>query len=161
MGGNGAYDHFRNYSLDIYTGDRFKQVGTIRNNKIVSSSVKGNKSIPVNSFKSKMYYVTSPDNPDKIVAIAFYSGRTHKIIKSIDLVFDKSGNYVPYKTVVRKGKKHTIGTHAHKWPGNTDKGNVGRKSHGKNNTFSPTKSDMRYIKKALEYNKQHQKSNKQ
>ena len=39
MGGNGAYDHYRKYSLDIYEGDRFNEIGTIGNNKVVSISV--------------------------------------------------------------------------------------------------------------------------
>lgn len=157
MGGNGAYGHYNNYSLDIYKGDRFKQVGMIGNNKIVTTSVNNNTSIPMNSFNSKMYYVTSPNDPNKIVAIAFYSGRTHKIIKSIDLIYDKSGNLVPFKQVKRKGKIHKTGTHTHKWPGNKEKGKVGRISHDKNNYFEPTKSDMKFIKKALKYNKEHQK----
>lgn len=157
MGGNGASYHYLSYSLDIYSGDRFKTVGMIGNNKVVCTSVKKKTSIPMNSFTSKMYYVTSPDNPNQIVAIAFYSGRTHKIIKSIDLVYDKSGNLVSFKQVIRKGKIHTTGTHAHKWPGNKEKGDVGRISHGKNNTFKPTKTDMRFIKKALKYNQEHQK----
>ena len=157
MGGNGAYDHHRNYSMDIYEGDRFKQVGMIGNNKVVSTSVYENTSIPMNSFNSKMYYVTSPTDPTKIVAIAFYSGRTHKIVKSIDLVYDKSGNLVPFKQVKRKGKIHKVGTHTHNWSGNKKKGEVGRKSHDKNNFFEPTKSDMKYIKKALKYNQEHQK----
>ena len=157
MGGNGASDHYRKYALDIYDGDRFKQVGMIGNNKVVSSSVNNNTSIPMNSFNSKIYYVTSPNDPTKIVAIAFYSGRTHKIVKSIDLVYDKSGNLVPFKEVKRKGKIHKVGTHTHNWSGNKEKGDVGRKSHDKNNFFEPTKTDMRFIKKALKYNQEHQK----
>ena len=157
MGGNGASKHYHDYSLDIYSGDRFNQVGTIGNNKVVSSSVNDNTSIPMNSFTSKMYYITSPDNPNQIVAIAFYSGRTHKIVKSIDLIFDKSGNLVPFKEIKRKGKVHKVGTHTHKWPGNKEKGNVGRKAHDKNNFYEPTKADMKFIKKALKYNKKKKK----
>ena len=156
MGGNGASDHYRNYSLNTYEGDRFIQIGTIGHNKVVSSSVNINTSIPMNSFNSKMYYVTSPKDPTKIVAIAFYSGRTHKIVKSIDLVYDNTGNLVPFKQVKRKGKIHKMGTHYHKWPGNIEKGKVGRKSHDKNNFFEPTKTDMKFIKKALKYNQKHQ-----
>lgn len=157
MGGNGASDYRRRYALDIYGGDRFKQVGMIGNNKVVSTSVNDNTSIPMNNFSSKMYYVTSPKNSTKIVAIAFYSGRTHKIVKSIDLIYDKSGNLVPFKQVKRKGKIHKTGTHTHIWSGYTEKGKVGRKSHDKKNYFEPTKIDMKYIKKALKYNQEHQK----
>ena len=157
MGGNGAYDKYRNYSLDIYKKDRFKKIGTIGNNKVVTTSVYDNTSIPINSFNSKMYYVTSPKDPTKIVAIAFYSGRTHKIVKSIDLVYDNSGNLVPFKMVKRKGKIHKVGTHTHSWPGNKEKGEVGRIAHDKKNFFEPTKTDMKFIKKALKYNKEHQK----
>lgn len=113
----------------------------------------------MNSFNSKMYYVTSLDDPTKIVSIAFYSGRIHKIVKSIDLVYDKSGNLVPFKQVKRKGKIHKVGTHTHNWSGNKEKGKVGRKSHDKNNFFEPTKSDMKFIKKALKYNQEHQENN--
>lgn len=157
MGGNGASDHYRNFSLDIYSGDRFSTVGMIGSNKVVSTSVSNNTSIPMNSFESKVYYVTSPNDSTKIVTIAFYSGRTHKIIKSIDLKYDKSGNLIPFKQVKRKGKVHTEGVHTHKWPGQKLKGKVGRKTHDNNNIFKPTKTDMKYIKKALEYNKKHQK----
>ena len=157
MGGNGASDYYRKYTLDIYDGERFKQVGMIGNNKVVTTNVKKNTSIPMNSFESKMYYITSPNNPNQIVAIAFYSGRTHKIVKSIDLEYDKSGNLIPYKVVKHKGKNKAIGTHVHKWPGNKEKGDVGRKSHDKNNSFEPTKSDMKFIKKALKYNQEQQK----
>lgn len=157
MGGNGSSYHYLNYSLDIYSGDRFETVGMIGNNKVVASSVSVNTSIPMNSFTSKMYYVTSPGDPTRIVAIAFYNGRTKKIVKSIDLVYDKAGNLVPFKQIKRKGKTHTIGTHTHKWPGNKEKGKVGRKSNDKNNHFEPTKSDMRFIKKVLKYNQEHKK----
>ena len=54
-------------------------------------------------------------------------------------------------------KNNPTGTHVHKWPGNKEKGDVGRKSHDKNNSFEPTKSDMKFIKKALKYNQEHQK----
>ena len=157
MGGNGASDHYRKLALDIYDGERFKQVGMIGNNKVVTTNVKTNTSIPMSSFESKMYYVTSPNDSTKIVAIAFYSGRTHKIVKSIDLKYDKLGNLIPYKVVKHKGKNKPIGTHVHKWPGNKEKGDVGRKSHDKNNSFEPTKSDLKFIKKALKYNQEHQK----
>ena len=141
----------------LFRSDRFNEIGMIGNNKVVSTSVKKKTSIPMNCFTSKMYYVTSPDDPTKIVAIAFYSGRTHKIVKSIDLVYDKSGNLVPFKQVKRKGKNHKVGTHTHNWSGNKEKGEVGRKSHDKNNFFEPSKSDMKFIKKALKYNQEHHK----
>lgn len=157
MGGNGAYDYYRNYALDIYQKDRFKEIGKIGNNKVVTTSVNNNTSIPMNSYNSKMYYVTSPNDPTKIDTIAFYSGRTHKIVKSIDLIYDKSGNLVPFKQVKRKGKIHKVGTHTHNWSGNKEKGEVGRKSHDKNNFFEPSKADMKFIKKALKYNLEHQK----
>jgi hypothetical protein len=142
--------------VDTYKGDCFILIGMIGHNKIVSSSVNKNTKIPMNSFNSKTYYVTSPKDPTKIVAIAFYSGRTHKIVKSIDLVYDKTGNLVPFKQVKRKGKIHKMGTHYHKWSGNNEKGKVGRKTHDKKNFFEPTKTDMKFIKKALKYNQQHQ-----
>lgn len=44
-----------------------------------------------------------------IVTIAFYNKRTHKIRKTIDIVYYKDGNVMAYKNVVCKGKTHTIG----------------------------------------------------
>ncbi|UKK50578.1 hypothetical protein L6472_11210 [Prevotella sp. E13-17] len=158
MGGNGAYDKYRSYSLDIYQKDRFKEVAMIGSNKVITTSVYNNTSIPMNSFNSKMYYVTSPKDLTKIVAIAFYSGRTHKIVKSIDLVYDKSDNLVPFKVVKRKGKIHKVGTHTHNWNGNKEKGEAKRKAHDKNNFFEPSKTDMKFIKKALKYNQEHKKN---
>lgn len=160
MGGNGASDAYNNYALDTYEGDRFKTVGMIGNAKVVTTTKKKTSSTPMNNFHSPMYYVTSPNDTGRIVTIAFYNKRTHKVRKTIDIVYDKDGNVVAYKTIVRKGKKHTIGTHVHKWPKNNKAGKSGRKSHDKNNVFKPSKSDMKYINKAVKYNKSHSSNQK-
>lgn len=161
MGGNGASDAYNNYTLDTYDGDRFKTVGKIGNTKVVTTTKKRTSSTPMNNFNSPMYYVTNPKDPGKIVTIAFYNKCTHKIRKTIDIVYDKDGNVMAYKNVVRKGKTHTVGTHVHLWPKSNKIGKAGRKSHDKTNVFEPSKSDLKYIKKAIKYNKSHNTNKRQ
>jgi len=134
---------------------QIKKVGKIGNKKVITS-VHVNKKIPMNSFKSRLYYITTPNEPNRIVAIAFYNRHTHKIEKSIDLIYDKTGNLIPFKQVKRKGKIRIVGTHTHNWSENKENGEVGRKPHDKKNVFEPTKTDMKYIIKALKYNQKHQ-----
>lgn len=160
MGGNGAGGKYDAYALDTYLGDRFKEVGRIDGDhgaKVLTTTTKKTNSTPMNNFTSRMYYITKPGEPNQITTIAFYNKRTHKIYKSIDLKYDKQGNLVPFSTVTRKGKLHTVGTHCHKWPGR-GKSNAGRVQHDPKCIFAPTKAEMRYINKALKYNAAH-KSN--
>ena len=134
---------------------QFKKVGKIGNKKVITS-VHANKKIPMNSFKSRLYYITTPNEPNRIVAIAFYNRHTHKIVKSIDLIYDKSGNLIPFKQVKRKGKIRIVGTHTHSWSENKENGKMGRKSHDKKNFSKPTQTDKKFIKKALKFNLKHQ-----
>lgn len=161
MGGNGASDAYYNYALDTYEGDRFKTVGTIGKIKVVTTIKKKTDSTPMNNFNSTMYYVTAPKDSGRITTIAFYNKRTHKVRKTIDIVYNKEGYVVAYKRIVRKGKVHTIGTHVHSWPRNNKVGKAGRKSHDKNNVLAPSKSDLKYISKAVKYNKAHSDNKKQ
>ena len=103
MGGNGARAAYDNYTLDVYSKDRFKQVGIIGNTKVVTSRTKNNNSTPMNSFGSSMYYVTNPNDTIRITTIAFYNNRTHEIVKSIDLKYDKDGNLLPFQNYIHKG----------------------------------------------------------
>lgn len=100
MGGNGARAAYDNYTLDVYSKDRFKQVGIIGNTKVVTSRTKNNNSTPMNSFGSSMYYVTNPNDTTRITTIAFYNNRTHEIVKSIDLKYDKDGNLLPFQNYI-------------------------------------------------------------
>jgi len=89
--------------------------------------------------------VTHPNNPDVITTIAFYDKRTHKIKSSIDLAYNKSGEYIPYSTEIVKGREKIFGTHYHKWPAG-EKGKSGRTRHDTGNSYAPTEKEMRYIK---------------
>ena len=154
MGGNGARAAYDNYTLDVYSKDRFKQVGIIGNTKVVTSRTKNNNSTPMNSFGSSMYYVTNPNDTTRITTIAFYYNRTHEIVKSIDLKYDKDGNLLPFQNYIHKGKVRNKGVHFHYWP-EKYKGDAGRVQHDPNNFFEPTKTEWRYIKKAIKYNEKH------
>ena len=142
MGGNGSYSYFVSNTLGSYTKDRYKTVGMIGKTKVVAVTKGVRSKTPMNSFTSKMYYVTNPNHPERIEYIAFYNQRTHGISKTIDLVYDKDGNFVS--------------AHTHRWQLN-DKGEYWRKSHDGRNQFECTKTDNLYLKRALRYNEKHSK----
>lgn len=52
-------------------------------------------------------------------------------------------------------------THVRLCPKNNKDGKAGRESHDKNNVFAPSRSDLKYIKKAIKYNKSHNSNKKQ
>lgn len=143
MGGNGSYSYFVTKTLESYAKDRYKKVGMIGKTKVVSVTEGIRCKTPMNSFTSKMYYVTRPNHSERIEHIAFYSEKTHGVSKTIDLIYDKNGNFVD--------------AHTHKWQVN-DNNEYFRKSHDGRNQFEPTKTDWRYIKSALRYNKKNSKS---
>ncbi len=143
MGGNGSYSYFVSKSLGSYTKDRYRKVGMIGKTKVVTVTEGVLCKTPMNSFTSKMYYVTKPGHSEIIKHIAFYNKRTHGVSKTIDLIYDKNGNFV--------------GAHTHRWQVN-DNNEYYRKSHNGRNQFEPTKTDWRYINSALRYNKKHFKS---
>ena len=136
MGGNGSYSYFVSNTLGSYTKDRYKTVGMIGKTKVVEVVNYDNTKTPMNSFTSTKYYVADPKHPEMIKHIAFYNRRTHGISKTIDLEFDRDGNF--------------IGAHTHRWQLN-DKGEYWRKSHDGRNEFEPTKTDWTYINRALKY----------
>lgn len=142
MGGNGSYSHFLAKTLGSYTKDRYKKVDMIGKTKVVTVTTGIRTKIPMNAFTSKMYYVTRPKHPERIEHISFYNKRTHGISKTIDLIYDKEGNFVS--------------AHAHRWQMN-EKGEYWRKSHDGRNQFDPTKTDWLYINRALRYNNKHTK----
>ena len=143
MGGNGSYSYFVSNTLGSYTKDRYKTVGMIGKTKVVTVTTGTRTKIPMNSFTSKTYYVVDPKQLEQIKHISFYNKRTHGVSKTIDLVYDKDGNF--------------IGAHTHRWQLN-DKGEYTRKSHNRRNQFEPTKTDWLYINRALRYNKKNTKS---
>ena len=164
MGGNGSYILYANGGFENYKGDRFTTVGYIGEGanrvEVVQSTAKKRDGIPVNSFSSDMYYVTDVDNPNRITKICFYDKKNHLIKKEIELQYDSHGNLKPYAVTERKGKLHTSGLHGHNWfeKEHPTKGKIAwRTEHDKNNIFEVSKSDMKYVKRALKYNEEHKK----
>lgn len=164
MGGNGARSHFLAGTLDGYHTVRFKQVGDIDGVKVVTPSNQSNSATPMESFTSKMYYVSEPakpgkngkpGTPERIKTIAFYD-KDHNIKVSIDIKYDKDGKPLPYTIERRKGRDRVKGCHMHKW-GKDSNGDNGRDSHDPRNCFEVNKYYMRFVNKALKYNKDHEK----
>ena len=158
MGGNGSYSYFISNSLGSYTKDRYKQVDSIGSVKVVTVTTQDNMKTPMNSFTAKMYYVTAPENPNQIRAIAFYNEKTHKIKKSIDIEYNDDGSLKALRQFTHKGKTKTEGVHVHKWSSN-ESGDSERKRHDKSNVHEPTKTDMIYIRRAIRYNQRKVKEN--
>lgn len=155
MGGNGARAAFVAKTLDSYHGVRFDEVGKIGDVKVVTVSTQSNTAIPVESFSSDMYYVTNP-NTGRIDHITFYD-KDGNIKHSIDMEYNKDGSFKPYQEYTKKGRLKSEGTHFHsKWP-QDENGNKGRPSHDPKNLKSVNRYYMRFVNKALEYNKKHQK----
>lgn len=151
MGGNGARSAFMAGTLGSYTGVRFKELGKIDDVKVISVSSQSNTAVPMESFSSKQYYVTNPKT-GLIDHIAFYD-KNGDIKHSIDLKYTKDGGLIPYKEYNQKGKLKSEGSHFHRtWP-QDDHGNKGRRSHNPQNIESINRYYMRYVNKALKYNK--------
>lgn len=151
MGGNGSRSNYLAKTLDSYLGVRFEQVGTIDGNKVIVVSNQTRTAIPTESFESDMYYVTKPGRPDIVTAITFYD-KDHNLTLSIDLEYNCDGSFKPYNLYTRKGKTYSIGSHMHRWVLDAD-GNKVRKSHDPSNTFPINSYYMRFVNKALKYNK--------
>lgn len=156
MGGNGLQSHYVSNTLGGFITDRYKKVGSIGDTKVVVVTTHETDKQPVNSFTSDMYYVVSPKDPERITHITFYNKKTHGIKKSIDIEYDADGNMIPFTTITKNGKTRTVGTHVHKWFCN-EKGIYWRKSHGRNNIFSLSKTDLMYVSRAMRYNEEHAK----
>ena len=142
MGGNGSFSYFKSKTLGSYTKDRYKTIDYIGKTKVIKVTTSDMTKTPMNSFTSKVYYVVDPKHPEIIKHISFYNKRTHGISKSIDLVYDKNGNFV--------------GAHTHRWQLNGSN-EYYRKSHDGRNHFEPTKTDWVYINRTLRYQSKHSK----
>lgn len=71
-----------------------------------------------------------------------------------DTKFLLYSNTLSVEIKFHKGKVRNKGVHFHYWP-EKYKGDAGRVQHDPNNFFEPTKTEWRYIKKALKYNEKH------
>lgn len=155
MGGNGARKHYKNGTLGQFHGTRFEKISEIDGVKVISVSTQSNTTVPMESFTSSKYYVTSPKDPTRIEHITFYD-KSGNIKSSIDMEYDKDGRVIPFYTVIQKGKTHIKGTHMHYWALNDD-GDSGRTPHAAGNTFPVNRYYMRFVNKAIKYNKTYKK----
>ena len=156
MGGNGSYSP----SLKgVASTDRthYEATSRIDGHKILiqKKSIYQNKT-PLNSNSDNPVYlcgkVDKKTGDIKITTIAEY--KNHRLVKTIDLVFDKNGNYVGYHG---DGK----GSHSHRWKDDLSKNEIGRKSHKKDNILPVPKEYKSLINKITNYNKENHKWSKE
>lgn len=157
MGGNGAKSAYLAGLLDQYTGAKFDEIARIGETKVIVVNTQNSTKVPVEAFKSDMYYVTNPKT-GMIEHIAFYD-QDGNIKHSIDLDFNEDGSNKPYREFYRKGKLRSEGSHFHRdWPID-DNGDKGRISHNKMNCEPINRFYMRFVNKAIEYNSKIKKAN--
>lgn len=151
MGGNGARSAYLANMLDKYTGARFNTVGHINGVDVVKIKGQNSTKVPTESFNSKMYYVIDPKT-GMIKHITFYD-KDGNIKHSIDLKFNPDGSSMGYREFYRKGKLRSDGTHFHKKWVTDDTGDKGRIPHDDGNTDPVNRYYMRFVNKAVEYNR--------
>ena len=151
MGGNGSYDK---NTGGVPTADRTHEAlpNRIDGHKILVQKGKARKQVklPMNSNSEKPIYlcasVNKTTNEVTIRRIGIY--KNHKIVAELDLEFDNKGNIVPYS----KGK----GSHLHRYT-EDGKGNRGRKTHDRKNTFPIPRKYRKLLKQIENYNKERHK----
>jgi len=150
MGGNGSYSETLK-SVPSPSRTHNEATSRIDGHKIlVQKKTETQIKIPMNSnSENPMYLCAKVDKHGNVVISSIAEYKNHKLIKSIDLEFDKDGNYIPYSP----GKKSS---HSHNW-GESSSGDVGRKRHDKDNTHSIPAKYKPLIDKIVKYNKEKHK----
>ena len=150
MGANGSYSSIvKGVPEDSRTHNEAKS--KIGGHKILVQ--KGNETqikIPMNSNSENPTYLCGKLDKDGnvvITSIAIY--KDHKLVQTIDLVFDSKGNVIPYSP----NKKSS---HCHNW-NETSNGDVGRKRHDGKNTHPVPSEYKPLIDKIVDYNKEKHK----
>lgn len=104
--------------------------------------------IPMNSNSENPIYLCGRINKKtgavEIVSIGIY--KDHKLVKSIDLVYDSKGNIIPYQS----GKKSS---HEHVWSQDGD-GTVGRRSGQSSNHHPIEPKYKELIQEVTGFNKE-------
>ncbi len=154
MGGNGSYSaavHGVPDASRIFDEARTRIDGhKILIQKDTETQIK----IPMNSNSDNPIYLCAKVDKEgnvQISSIAVYEN--HKLVKSIDLVFDKDGNVVPFSP----NKKSS---HCHVW-NESPSGAVGRKRHDGGNTLPLPNEYKHLIDKIVKYNKEKHKWSKE
>lgn len=150
MGGNGAYSPaLKGVPEASRTHNEAKS--RIDGHKIlVQKGTEAQIKIPMNSnSENPTYLCAKVDKNGNIVISSIAEYKNHKLVKSIDLVFDENGNYIPYSS-----DKKT--SHSHNWD-ESSSGDVGRKRHDKENTHAIPAKYKPLIDKIVKYNKEKHK----
>lgn len=150
MGGNGAYS----VTLKgVPNSSRTHNEATSRidgHKILVQKKTETQIKIPMNSnSENPTYLCAKVDKDGNVVISSIAEYKNHKLVKSIDLVFDKNGDYLPYSP----DKKSS---HSHSW-GESSSGDVGRKRHDSVNTHAIPAKYKPLIDKVVKYNKEKHK----
>lgn len=149
MGGNGSYSKAHG-GMSIAKRTHVDTNYRIDGHKVlVLSDNPSHSKVPMNSNSKSPIYMIAKSNKQgelSITAVAIYEN--HKAAKVIDLKFDKDGKSKEYAN----GK----GTHMHSWKEDND-GDIGRKSHDKENTYPVETQYKALIKKIENFNEQKHK----
>ena len=154
MGGNGSYSSTLKGVPETSRTHSEARTRIDGHKILVQKGSETQNKIPMNSNSDNPTYLCARVDKDgnvQITSIAIYEN--HKLVKSIDLVFDKDGNVIPYSP----NKKSS---HCHNWD-ETSSGDVGRKRHDGNNTYPIPREYKLLINKIVKYNKEKHKWNKE
>ena len=152
MGGNGSYSVSMNGVPDA-SRTHNEAISRIDGHKIlVQKKTETQVKIPMNSnSENPTYLCAKVDKNGNIVISSIAEYKNHKLVNSIDLEFDKNGDYIPYSP----NKKSS---HSHSWS-ESSSGDVGRKRHEKKNIHSIPAKYKPLIDKIVKYNKDKHKWN--
>lgn len=157
MGGNGSYSS----SLrGVPEASRTHNEATSRidgHKILVQKKTIHQRSTPMNSNSDNPIYlcgrVDKKTDDVQITTIAEY--KHHRLVRTIDLEFDKDGKYIRYS---RSDKKSS---HSHLWNDDAGKNEIGRESHKDSNIHPVPKEYMPLIRKIEKYNREHHKWDKE
>ncbi len=154
MGGNGSYSSLLK---GVPNASRTHNEATSRidgHKILVQKKTEKQIKIPMNSNSDNPTYLCAKVDKDGNIRISSISEyKNHKLVKSVDLEFDKNGDYIPYS----KDKKSS---HCHNW-NESSEGNVGRKRHDGRNVYPIPEKYKQLIDKIMKYNKEKHKWSKE
>lgn len=157
MGGNGSYSNELK-QVPMAKRTHYEATSRIAGHKIlVQKKSIYQKNTPMNSNSENPIYlcgkVDKKTDDVRITTIAEY--KNHRLVRTIDLEFDKDGNYIGYSSSDKKS------SHSHLWNDDASKNEIGRKSHQDNNVHPVPEKHMPLIRKIEKYNKGHHKWSKE
>lgn len=149
MGGNGSYSKEHGVVPVAKRSHTDTNLRVDGHKVLVLTENNSHAKIPMNSNSESPIYLIAKVNKHgelTISSVAIYEH--HKAAKVIDLKFDKDGKSMSYDN----GK----GAHMHNWQENNN-GDMGRKSHDKNNTYPVEGKYKELVEKIVTFNQQKHK----